>query len=249
MSESSNLSSLARYKLHLSLNGRCSSLHRWVLLKNAIVSSAAPASEGEDVEEPAVADDEVDSFMFPDVEKFAEDPSSVDINGSEAQWLDSLLESLGEDEDYDEADTQSLSVDDDEEQLLSPIPSPMSSSDDLTSFYPPLLYPPLSVSYSVPYSQSIPYDHPLPYHDQDDIDELSVPDAIEDTSDDESEAPTTPSLVRSRSCISLVDPASVPLPSRPHPHIYIDTDDSYFYQFDPLPFPQDRFSYDSYQQC
>lgn len=187
-----------------------------------------------------VSEDEADSFMFPDVGAFVSGPTVDVSNDLEAQWLDSLLESLGDDEDYDETDSQSL---DDEEAVLSPFPSPMSSSDDLTNFYPPPIYPP------VPYSfhSAFPYDdHPLPYYDI----EEEVPEAIEDTSDDESELqsedPPTPSLGRSRSSLSLVDPTLIPLPversslRHSQPRIFIDTDDSYFYPLSP---------YDSYQEC
>jgi len=265
-------------------------LHRWVLLKNSIIraiptSSATPSDhpdsapntldDRDDAEEEVFTDEEVDSFMFPDVGKFVEGPT-VEVNNSEAQWLDSLLETLGDDEEDDfgvDSDSHNMSVDDDDDQLFSPLPSPMSSSDDLTiqTYYPslvqyPVPYPPFrpSLVHSYPFDSTFdspltsilpPYDDPLPYYDQDDVEELSVPDAIEDTSDDESEALTTPSLGRSSSSISLVDPASIPLPVERsrlgHPHIYIiDSDDSFFYPFDPLPFPNDRLtSYATYQEC
>jgi hypothetical protein len=92
----------------------------------------------------------------------------------------------------------------------------------------------------------------------DDVEDLAVPDAIEDTSDDESDVISTPSLIRSSSHLSLVDPASVPLPAerrrRPELHIYIDTDDSYYHPFelDPLPFRDDRltsYNHHVYQEC
>ncbi|KDQ59444.1 hypothetical protein JAAARDRAFT_33008 [Jaapia argillacea MUCL 33604] len=256
------------------------SLHRWVLLKNSIIRSQpvnVPAvetnkihdftvhrcDEREEEEEDSVVEDEEDMFVFPDVGVFV-DNGKASVQSSEAQWLDSLLESLG-DEDEDDMDVQlSVSPTDYDDEPFSPPISPMSSSDDLISqsqytsppprtvslpviyppmpypaFHPPLIHPFELDSTSLPlHSCDFTCDDPLPYAD--DIDDLSVPDAIEDTSDDESDAPPTPFT---RSTSSLVDPASIPLPSeRPrsrfHPQIFIDTDDSYFYPFelDPLPF-------------
>lgn len=303
-SESASLHSLARSKLHLSFGSKdgCS-LHRWVLLKNSItrtpastyspaatgpsvdVKSVYPLDDGEedDDADEEIGSEEVDSFMFPDAGKFVEGHTTND-NNSEAQWLDSLLETLGDDDEDDfgvESDANVSVVPADDDELLSPIGSPMSSSDDLPS--QPSYYPlPITVAYPVPYppfhpplirsyefdptfdsplvSLPAPYDDPLPYHDLDDAEESSVPDAIEDTSDDESDAPTTPSLGRSGSSLSLAEAASIPLPTqrsrlRHPPHVYVDSDDSYFYpfEFDPLPFPVDYHhrnnSYNSYQEC
>lgn len=285
-------------------------MHRWVLLKNSIIhtpslttSCTAPTDtldafhtdsldDGDGPDEEVCLEEESDSFMFPDAGKFVDTPSAA-VNTSEAQWLDSLLETLGDDEDDDfsaDSDTHILPVDDDDDQLLSPLVSPMSSSENLTTqaYTSPVLVP-YSYPYPLPYppfhpplihtydfhstldstllspSNSPPYDHPLPYYDLDDVENLSVPDAIEDTSDDESDAPDTPSTGQSRSSIAL-DPASIPLPAdrsrlrHPIPHVYIDADDSYFYPFelDPLPFPADHHhqqqpqhhtSYNSYQEC
>ncbi|KAJ7582834.1 hypothetical protein C8J56DRAFT_1005745 [Mycena floridula] len=262
------LSTLARSKLHLSVGGKekCS-LHRWVLLKNSIIHAIPTSSTTLSASEPSgeaelAADEEVDSFMFPDVGEFVQGPT-VDANNAEAQWLDSLLEELGDDEDEDFGH-------DEDDQVFSLLPSPMSSSDDLTMqhYYPPLVqyssypflvpYPPLH-SYSFDSSPSssipLPYQDPLPYSDQDDVEELSVPDAIDDDESDDdsqSETPTTPSLGRSSSSIDLVDPASIPLPIGRSSLVYImdsDLDDSYFYPFDPLPFPSERRTYDTYQEC
>ncbi|KAL1756533.1 hypothetical protein FB107DRAFT_261081 [Schizophyllum commune] len=294
--DSTNLFSLARTKLHLSLGGRTdASLHRWVLLKNSIVHSipqlsTAPDAAASDAAADArnatdaddAADEEVDSFMFPDAGKLVDDRAAAEGSGSEEQWLDSLLETLSHDEDDDfamDADVHSMLVeDDDDDSLLSPSTSPMSSSDDLTR--PPVYYPPpIAVPYPVPYPPYQPppahedalpspfdihrtvssqYHDPLPYHDAEDDDEdLSVPDAIEDTSDDESDSPLTPSIGHSRSLPPL-GPAAVPLPGessrlREHVHILVDTDDSYFYPFavDPLPFPDDQLQnpYNTYQEC
>lgn len=291
-SDSSNLSSLTRSKLHDS-----SSLHRWVLLKNSIlaspsqthstfptkppeVCSAYPTDDADDDED---ADDilglsETDSFMFPDAGQLVRAPVTSGSQISEAQWLDSLLETLGDDEDDDdfivdsENQNSTLPVDDDEFQLYSPTGSPSSSSEDLPN--QPAYYPsPISVQYPVPYpplihayhfgsnfdslvsSTSPSYDPPFPYHD---IEDLQVPDAIDDTSDDESDALTTPSIGRSSSSLSLVDAASIPLPAErsrlrhANPRVYVDSDDSYFYPFeyDPLPFPDEHLrNYNHYQEC
>jgi len=268
-----------------------------VLLKNSIVRT--PPSPGE-VENPIPdvnsvysyddegdgddeddgVEEEIDSFMFPDASNLV-DCGGTDVNVSEAEWLDSLLETLGEDgEDLDAQIHVSVSpVEDDEDMQTSPLVSPMSSSDDLPNQFA-YCSPPIAVPYPVPYPpfhpplirpcelgpiidspivSSLPaYDDPLPYYDTDEIDDLSVPDAIEDTSDDESDVPSTPSLVCS-STLSFVDPASVPLPAerrrqRLQPHVYIGTTDPYFYPFeiDPLPFSdEDRFaSYNPiYSEC
>lgn len=293
---SADLSSIARSKLQLSVTNKDKdrlSLHRWVLLKNSIIHSNpvppnTPTSEHAEMHPPTVPDesdfeqcapDETDSFMFPDVGKF--DPAE-EVDTSEAQWLDSLLETLGDDEDYDygsEVDVVTIPVDDEDDHLLSPLASPMSSSDDLVNqtYYTPQPVEPYRVPFSFPQqlllsypfdspyvASSItsippPYDDPLPYFDQDDVEDLPVPDAIEDTSDDESETPPTPSLGNSASSISLGDAASIPLPversrlRHSQPRIYVDSEDSYFYPFelDPLPFPRNyhHTSYNTYQEC
>jgi hypothetical protein len=269
-------------------------LHRWVLLKNSIIRAnpltAAAASpdrpdvhnifspDGREEEEDEDEDEEADSFMFPDAEKLGNSKEAYS-NASEAEWLDSLLESLGDDEDeeFNDVNLSVLPADDDDDSLLSPLISPMSSSDDLVNqaYYSPSI----SVPYPVPYSPSYhppliqscelepvysphdsspsPYDDPLPYYDVDDVEDLSVPDAIEDTSDDESDVLTTPSATHSASMLSLVDPASIPLPAerrrrRPQLHVYVDPEDTYFYPFelDPLPFSDHFDSFHApYQEC
>ncbi|KAJ7738513.1 hypothetical protein DFH07DRAFT_870516 [Mycena maculata] len=275
-SQASNLFTLARSKLNLSVDSKDSfSLHRWVLLKNSIVqslplaaTSSSSANSGGSADEDE-GDEEGDSFMFPDAGKLVEGPATK-VNASEAAWLDSLLETLGEDDEDDfsaDADVHVSvePVDDDEDLTQSPPISPMSSSDDLTtqSYYPYLVpYPPFpqslvpSYHLSTPLASShSPHVDPLPYSDLDDLDDFPpVPDAIEDTSDDESEAPPTPG--QSLSSLSL-DPASIPLPAEnsrlrhSNPHIYIDTedDDEYFYPFDPLPFPDSQHPPVHYQEC
>ncbi|KAK7054943.1 hypothetical protein VNI00_003406 [Paramarasmius palmivorus] len=266
--EPSELSTLARSKLHLSVGGRerCS-LHRWVLLKNSIVRAlpltTTSLSQSEptlshcthhyhhqehadvDVEDEEVGPEETDSFIFPNAEKFV-DNSNVD-RSAEEDWLDSVLENLGDD---DDSDTVSLQTDDDDDHLLSPLLSPMSSSDDLTSdYYSPSNYPvpyppyhpPLVRTYDVTFDDSFfdstSHDHPFPYYDEDDVSDLPVPDAIEDTSDDESDTPLTPSIGQSSdsSVLRLVDPAAIPLPvergsyGQNGPRVFIHTSESCFY--------------------
>ena len=294
MSDIPNLFALARSKLQLSVGGKdkCS-LHRWVLLKNSILSTSVPSSSSladssipsslsDDVDEEVGAED-LDSFMFPDAGKLVGDPAT-DVNASETEWLDSLLEQLV-DEDEDEfsvdpdANLSLLPTDEDDDQFfLSPTVSPMSSTDDLPN--QPTCYSPSGVPYSYPYlvpypppplplvhsydsmdssltSLPAPYDDPLPYHDLSESENLSVPDAIEDTSDDESDAPKTPSLGRSATSLSLVDAASTPLPTPRSrlqhivPDVHLGSDDPYFYPFelDPLPFPEQRRTYNIFAEC
>jgi len=291
MSNSTNLFSLARDKLHVSIGGKdkCS-LHRWVLLKNSIVNSPVTPTHSatfdscsptfayqhpEDEHDEEITSDDTDSFMFPDAGKFA-DPNT-DVPGSESQWLDSLLETLGDEDEDDysvESEAQSSILmptdeEDDDSLFFSPTSSPMSSSDDLPN--QPSFYPSVSYAYSYPYpmhpplllpfdssSISDPYHEPLPYSDLSDSETLSVPDAIEDTSDDESDAPLTPCIGRSGSSLALFE-ASIPLPTdRSHlrqvyPVVRVDAEDSYFYPFelDPLPFPssEDSPAYNTYQEC
>ncbi|KAG1756462.1 uncharacterized protein EDB91DRAFT_16716 [Suillus paluster] len=290
--EPAELCTMARSKLHSAVGG---SLHRWVLLKNSIfrpprapyVPSVATsssysnrvyiASDNGDSEYDG-EEEELDSFMFPDASKLV----GVEANSSEAEWLDSLLESLvegGEDECVSDTDVRIsvIPVEDDEDPPLSPFTSPMSSSDDLFShqaycspsiavpypvpyppFHPPLVHPyALGPIIESPVSPPPAYDA-LPYYDADELDDLSVPEAIEDTSDDESDVPSTPSLGRS-SDLDFVDPTSIPLPGqrsrrRLQPDVYIRHPDSYFdrYALDPLPFPNEdhSISYNAvYHEC
>ncbi|KAK0210592.1 hypothetical protein DFS33DRAFT_304806 [Desarmillaria ectypa] len=289
-SEFSKLFSLARSKLNVSDGSKDNvSLHRWVLLKNSILQSSHSAAEApvevdsprHDLDPYSDSDqDEVmveqDSFMFPDVGKCTEESRSS-VDHSEAQWLDSMLEILGDDDedsdDFNSGVQVSVLPADDDDDAISPLPSPMSSSDDLTnsayfatsmtySYLYPVPYPPYHPPLISPYhfdstvgsSLSAPYDDPLPYYDLDDVEDLPVPDAIEDTSDDESDAPTTPSLDQSTSL--TLDPASIPLPTgrsrlrHTDPHVYNDADDSFFkpFEFDALPFSHVLPSY-SLQEC
>jgi hypothetical protein len=237
------------------------SLHRWVLLKNSIIRSS-PSSSATTLDKTDVnpvyttyeEDDEVcfveeaDSFMFPDASRLNACGGADAVTTSEAEWLDLLLETLGDENEDDEADVNVaiLPVDDDDEyQSYSPMISPMSSSDDLINQQPAYYPSPIAIPYPVPY----PPFHPPPEsssYDHDDVEDLPVPDCIEDTSDDESDTIRTS---------SLVDPASVPLPAerRPRPQLYIYSNDFYFYPFelDPLPLPDNSLhSYNHlYQEC
>ena len=94
--------------------------------------------------------------MFPDPDTLLGSADS-ELGPREDQWLDSVLEDLGDDDDDDDAemvldDPLSISLLRTQEDVepLSPLYSPMSSSDDLvdqSSFY----YAPNFVPYPVPY--------------------------------------------------------------------------------------------------
>ncbi|KAK1232257.1 hypothetical protein PQX77_004631 [Marasmius sp. AFHP31] len=254
----SNLSSSARSKLLSPVGGKGnSSLHRWVLLKNSVLRAlplttpsltqsepTLPSTKipnGEPEEEVVI--DDADSFMFPDAEDL------VETDSCESQWLDSLLETLGDDDDS-ECCGNSCHADEDDDHSLSPFTSPMSSSDDLISCaydespisspytYPcPVPYPPFhpptdSLDFSFLAS---PYDNPFPYCDQDDVEDMPVPDSIEDTSDDESDTPLTPSIGRSSSSLDFKDPTKAPLHDdrfslcRTIPRLFINTSESCFH--------------------
>jgi len=219
--------------------------------------------------------DEEEEFMFPDASKLV----GVEANTCEAEWLDSLLKSLddgGEDECASNADVRVsvIPVDDDEDTPLSPLPSPTCSSDDLHQhayfappiavpypvpyppFHPPLLRPYILGPIIEPPISPLPAYDALPYFDTDELDDLSVPEAIEDTSDDESDAPSTPSLGRS-SILELVDSTSLAGQrriQRRSPHVYLHTSDLHLdrYGLDSLPFSdEDEFtSYNAvYHEC
>lgn len=280
-SDSISFLSSARNKLQslVGNNVKDSSLHRWVLLKNSYLRSHLPpvaVPVADKVEDDSVyrsdeepEHEEHDAFMFPDPDALHQD---IGAGNSEDQWLDSVLEDLG-DEDEDDADnnsTLSLPPTHEDDEPLSPLYSPMSSSDDLvdqsTFYYAsdiaipyPIPYPPLHpplvptwLNLETPSSsvlESCPplYHDPLPYFDTDELEDLPVPDAIEDTSDDESDSLRTP-YSNSTSSLSPTH-STTPLPHEPtqarsHPQVYIDSEDSYFYPFelDPLPFPDNNSS-------
>ena len=299
-----SLAGIARLKLQLSVSNSSlrdtASLHRWVLLKNSIVRSQPSSPTSSTISEhpsivypsedlgPKSVDhdsegnpcDQSEAFLFPDPDALSYDftpsssPSSPKSDASEAQWLDSLLESFSDDDDGEEepiSTRRSVSDDDQEYLFTSPSMSPIASSEDLvhhSSFYESS---PISVSYPVPYP---PLFHPplileeplsrtaplqgagRPYDDVDELDDLSVPEAIEDTSDDDSDSLITPC----RSAMSFVnpsvdvDPASIPLPPEVRPRVYVNTDAAYLYRFelDPLPFANDSHEYTHtvyHQEC
>ena len=297
-----SLAGIARSKLQLSVSSSSlrdtASLHRWVLLKNSIVKSqpSSPASStisehsstacsSQDPAPKSVDHDSegniFEAFLFPDPDALSYDftpssPPPSKSDASEAQWLDSLLESFSDNDEEDEEgpiNARRSTSDDDEEYLFaSPSMSPAASSEDLvhhSSFYES---PPISVSYPIPYPPLFhpPLIHPeeplscttplqetsRPYDDVDELDDLSVPEAIEDTSDDESDTLPTPC----RSAMSFanqsvdVDPASIPLPPEARPRVYVNTDPACLYRFelDPLPFANDGHEYTHsvyHQEC
>ncbi|KAF9653036.1 hypothetical protein BDM02DRAFT_3183004 [Thelephora ganbajun] len=298
-----SLASIARSKLQLSVSNTSlrdtASLHRWVLLKNSIVRSqpSSPASstisEHSSIlypqEDPAPKlvghdsegnlCDQSEAFLFPDPDALNYDftPSSSQqspkSDASEAQWLDSLLESFSDDDDEEPISTRRSASDDDQEYLFtSPSMSPVASSEDLVHHssyyesppipvsypipYPPLFHPPL-IRLEDPLSRTIPLQEVRhPYSDFDELDDLSVPEAIEDTSDDDSDTLTTPC----RSAMSFanpsvdVDSASISLPPEVRPRVYVNTDAAYLYRFelDPLPFADDGHEYTHtvyHQEC
>ena len=228
------LSSLTKSKL--SLNSL--SLHRWVLLKNSIQHHHHPTEPTpiDDDDEPvakaaavvvaaaaaatvaaqAEAEAQAAAFMFPDAGRFL---GANDAQMREAQWLDELLESLGEED--DDEDEESSDDDEDRPSLnaveddvdYTPLVSPVSSLDDLSNstHHHHHHHPHYNYSFQ---------DDALPYYDaeeEEDYTMASVPDAIDDTSDDEtcSDAPTTPSLGRSSNSFML--PPHPPPGGHPHP--------------------------------
>jgi len=277
-----SLSHIARSKLHTSSvsKDRCS-LHRWVLLKNSIHSSApvnaAPINISEinstdnydhsdDAIEASPEDD--NSFLFPDAGKLV---STSRSGGSEAQWLDTLLKALvDEDEEEDLGAPYVISSatpaeeDDDDDGPLSPLSSPMASSDDLhnqVSFYAADLaavpyhfsYPQYQSSLLRSYPDVTPplsplpalYEDHLPYHDLDYVPDYAMPDTIEDTSDDESDTPSTPSFGRSSASLTLSESRSPPPKARSTS--YPNKHDLFLFEADPLPFSYHN-SYNTYRE-
>ena len=239
----------------------------------------APKSVGPDSE--GTPCDQSEAFVFPDPDALSYDftpspsPPPPKSDASEAQWLDSLLESFSDDDD-DEGPTgtrRSVSDDDQEYLFTSPPVSPVAFSEDLVHHSSYYESPPISVSYPIPYpplfhpplirsedplSSTTPLQEAGRSYDDDvdELDNLSVPEAIEDTSDDDSDTLPTPC----RSATSFVnpsldvDPASIPLPPEVRPHVYVNTDAAYLYRFelDPLPFANDGHGYTHtvyHQEC
>jgi len=223
-------------------------------------------SDAGDEDEEVCFDVEHDSFIYPDGRMLLDSSCSANNDSSESQWFDSLLESL-EHEDSDDSHEPLLHVgdEDDEDDLpLSPSASPMSSTDDLDlpvynntpiSMPYPVVYPPynpplLSPLELQPLNTSLdsiypPFNVALPYNAEDDIDDLPVPDTVEDLSDDESDALCTPTPTTRSPSMSLVV-ASARSSERARrlavPEVYVNADGSYFrhgLELDPLPFAHD----------
>jgi len=287
-----SLFTMARDKLHAAVGGKDNcSLHRWVLLKNSVfrsqssrvpsISNGPPSpvcvfSENVADDEDSAEPEESDAFMFPDASKLIPRGGS-DMTVSEAEWLDSLLETLceGEEDEFcSESDVRiSVAVEEDDDATMSPLTSPMSSSDDLLN-QQMHCSPPIAVPYPVPYP---PFHPPLvgPYelgpiiespaissppaydtlsrYDIDELDDLSVPEAIEDTSDDESDAPSLPSFGRSSVLFFPTSLAGECRQQQSQRDVYIRTTDPVFdrFELDPLPFPDEvNFnSYNAYDDC
>ncbi|KAF8270363.1 hypothetical protein EI94DRAFT_1770905 [Lactarius quietus] len=225
-------------------------------------------SDAGDEDEEVCCDVEHDSFIYPDARKLLDTPSTVNADSSEKQWFDSLMESLevNESDDVNEPVTLLHVADDEDEDDLPPLTpsgSPMSSTDDLShpvynntpiSMPYPVVYPPYSpppllsplelqpLDSSYPYP---PFNVALPYNAEDDMDDLPVPDTVEDTSDDESDGLSAPTPATRSPTLSLVDTnMSARSSERARryavPQVYVSADESYFHhslELDPLPFP------------
>jgi len=219
-------------------------------------------SDAGDEDEEVCFDVEHDSFIYPDARRLLDSSCSANSDSSESQWFDSLLESL-EHEDSDDSHEPLLPVGDEDDEDLSPSASPMSSTDDLghpvynntpISMPYPVVYPPYNPPLLSPLElqplntplDSIypPFDVALPYA-EDDIDDLPVPDTVEDLSDDESDALSSPTPATRSPSMSLID-ASARSSGRARghvvPQVYVNADGSYFrhsLELDPLPFAHD----------
>ena len=227
-----------------------------------------PSDPGDEDEEVCF-DVEHDSFIYPDARMLLDSSCNANSDSSESEWFDSLLESL-EHEDSDDSHEPLLHVgdEDDEDDLppLSPSASAMSSTDDLghqpvynntpISMPYPVVYPPynppplLSPLELQPLNTSLdsiypPFNVALPYNAEDDIDDLPVPDTVEDLSDDESDALCSPTPATRSPSMSLVDASARSSErARRHavPQVYVNADGSYFrhgLELDPLPFAHD----------
>ncbi len=221
-------------------------------------------------EDEEVCCDVEHSFIYPDARKLLDTPCTVNDDSSEKQWFDSLLESLEHDDSDDANEPVALlhvADDEDEDDLppFTPSASPLSSTDDLSHpvynntpismpypvVYPPYNSPPLLSPLELqplntPLDSVYPYppfNVALPYNAEDDMDDLPVPDTVEDTSDDESDALSAPTPATRSPSLSLVD-TSARSSERARryavPRVYVSADESYFHhslELDPLPFP------------
>lgn len=239
----SNLVSLARSKLHSTLSSGTRdnlSMHRWVLLRNSIKQDQTPSnqllttnpSSPEEEVEDFFLEDDVFSFLFPDP-----GDSSVENEGkaNEAQWFDALMESLGDDDDvYSDTSSQVslLPVEDAETSCPSYTPS-------FTEYpipYPPF-HPPLLKTVELDSGYYSPTVHSLSLF-QTESPMSPVPDAVEDTSDDDSEAPATP-YSGSRSSLSIIyPPIDHPDGAMQEPYVYSPVDTALYNPFgrDALPY-------------
>jgi hypothetical protein len=213
---------IARDKMHNSSSSSSREdirLCRWVLLKNSVSSAMSrtvpercPSPPRQTLSHsPQPPQDEEEIFVFPDGDIFAE--SFVSDNNvplfsvvenadtaSEAQWLDSLLESLADDDDgtfEHEPDDELISLSDISARSID-VSSPQISPESI--FLPPS--PPLSpiqvnlYRYRAP--QLLSCDSPSL---SDEIEGLTLADAVEDSaSDTDTESVNTPD---SRSMSSL----------------------------------------------
>jgi hypothetical protein len=243
--------------------------HSTLPCSNNTTSALLPTfpSDVADEDEEVCFDVEHDSFIYPDARKLLDTSCSANDDSSENQWFESLMESL-EHEDSDDSHEPFLHVgdDDDEDDLppLTPSASPASSTDDLG--HPVYNNPPIAVPYPVvypPYNPPLlsplelqpintsldsiypPFNVALPYNAVDDMDDLPVPDTVEDLSDDESDVLSVPTPDTPSPSMSLVD-ASARSSERARrqavPRVYVNADDSYFrhgLELDPLPFAHD----------
>ncbi|EJD02682.1 uncharacterized protein FOMMEDRAFT_156012 [Fomitiporia mediterranea MF3/22] len=186
-------------------------------------------------------EDEVNSrldsvkYTFPDPEDDVGTPEM-----SEEQWLDSLLENLGDEDSEDEDDARISPVRTDDTTAKQLNIHPRADIESLrTSLSDELAMPdPITVPHPEPYPPlTYPFEHDshdcCSASDMEDS-EGSVPDAIEDTSDNESESIATP-FSRSRVSLSLVDPASITLPQdQNEAHIYDSSNVFYPHGEDPF---------------
>jgi hypothetical protein len=259
--------SMARDKLHsAAAHGPRDNVRlcRWVLLKNSLTNTLTRSTESSPPPYSDVSptpksipppdlhrEPTIEAFLFPDGDVFAESFSAddqfsegatpeVDL-GAEALWLNSLLESLSEENEADGL-TVAVPVDDDEEEeldLVSLLDLP--SSEDLSISITPesIRLPP---SPPLPPSNSETSAFRLYSHDgriayslselSDDLESLAPPDVIEDScSDTDSDSIVTPFT---RSFSSLAEGAHPSTGAmRPLVHI-VDHSASYGLNEEPL---------------
>ncbi len=260
--------SLARDKLHgAATHGPRDNLRlcRWVLLKNSLTNAISRSTETTpsppaDIPlppspEPVFATleqvPEIEAFLFPDGDVFAEffpvdEQYSTSVSshadlGSEAQWLDSLLESLSEEQEPDTLVAAAPAYDEEDEDcdLVSLLDLP--SSEDLSLSTPESICLPPSPPLE-PFLPGQP-SHPLypPNHLMlyslsdlsDDLESLALPDAIEDSySDTDSDSINTPFT---QSLSSLAEGANhSPAAMRQLVHI-VDPSATYAFGADQIP--------------